>query len=93
MDQAVSLSTANNMIPNVDKTKHMVISFLKQPTNIPPVMIEGTDIQRVNGVVITDKLTWTLNTTYICSSHVIWVCNQASARICMSCMAYHLDHG
>ena len=38
VNQAVSWSTTNKMIPNVDKTKDMVISFHKQPIVIPPIM-------------------------------------------------------
>ena len=72
IDQTVSWSSANKMIPNIDKTKDMIISFLKQPMDIPPVTIEGIDLERVSsvkllGIIINNKLTWTENTTYICS--------------------------
>ena len=60
------------MIPNVDKTKDMVISFHKQPIVIPPITLEGVEIERVKsvkllGIIVTDKVTWNENTTYICS--------------------------
>ena len=60
------------MIPNVDKTKDMVISFHKQPIDISPICIEGIEIERVKsfkllGIIVTDKITWDENTTYICS--------------------------
>ena len=63
VNQAVSWSTSNKMIPNVDKTKDMVISFHKQPINISPICIEGIEIERVKsvkllGVIVTDKITW-----------------------------------
>ena len=50
IDQTVSWSTANKMIPNIDKTKDMIISFLKQPMDIPPVTIQGIDLVRVSTV-------------------------------------------
>ena len=58
------------MLPDVDKTKDMVISFHKQPIVIPPITLEG--IERVKsvkllGIIVTDKVTWNENTTYICS--------------------------
>ena len=72
VNQAVSLSTTNKMIPNVDKTKDMVISFHKQPIDILPICIEGIEIEPVKsvkllGIIVTDKITWNENTTYICS--------------------------
>ena len=55
------------MVPNIDKTKDMIISFLKQPMDIPPVTIQGIDLERVSsvkllGIIINNKLTWTENT-------------------------------
>ena len=72
VNQAVSWFTTNKMIPNVDKTKDMVISFHKQPIDISPICIEGIEIERVKsvkllGIIVTDKITWNENTTYICS--------------------------
>ena len=59
------------MIPNIDKTKDMIISILKQPMDIPPVTIQEIDLERVSsvkllGIIINNKLTWTENTTYFC---------------------------
>ena len=72
VNQAVSWYTTNKIIPNVDKTKDMVISFHKQPIDISPICIEGIEIERVKsvkllGISVTDKITWNENTTYICS--------------------------
>ena len=72
VNQAVSWSTTNRMIPNVDKIKDMVISFHKQPIYISRICIEGVEIEQVKsvkllGIIITDKITWNENTTYICS--------------------------
>ena len=62
VNQAVSWSNTNKMIPNVDKTKDMVISFHKQPIYISPICIEGFEIERVRsvellGIIVTDKIT------------------------------------
>ena len=38
------------MIPNVDKTKDMIIYFHKQPIDIPPITFEGVEIERVKSV-------------------------------------------
>ena len=43
MDFTTSWSSANNMVPNIRKTKDMVICFHKQPTAIPPVTIQGME--------------------------------------------------
>ena len=114
VNQAVSSSTTNKMIPNVDKTKDMIISFHKQPIVIPPITLEGVEIERVKsvkllGIIVTDKVTeWKHNLHLLQSfqaiipsktaaqgwawqcwpARVLWICNQASAWICMSCMAY-----
>ena len=58
------------MIPNVDKTKDMIISFHKQPIVIPPITLEGVEIERVKsvkllGIIVIDKVTWNENITYI----------------------------
>ena len=49
-----------------------LISFHKQPIDISPICIEGIEIERVKsvkllGIIVTDKITWNENTTYICS--------------------------
>ena len=44
VNQAISWSTTIIMIPNVDKTKDMVISFHMQPIEISPICIEGIEI-------------------------------------------------
>ena len=72
LEQTVSWSSANKMIANIEKTKDIIISFPKQPMDIPPVTIQGIDSERVSsfklsGIIINNKLTWTENTTYICS--------------------------
>ena len=64
--------TTNKMILTVDKTKHMAILFHKQPIDFSPICIEGIEIERLKsvkllGIIVTDKITWNENTTYICS--------------------------
>ena len=49
IDQTVSWSTLNIMIPNIDKTKDMIISFLTTHGH-PPVTIQGIDLERVSSV-------------------------------------------
>ena len=72
VNQAFSWSSTYKMIPNVDKTKDMVISLYKQPVDISPICIEGIEIERVKSVkllciIVTGKITWNTNMTYICS--------------------------
>ena len=50
VNQAVSWSTTNLMIPNVEKTEEMVISFHKQPIDISPICIERIEMERVKSV-------------------------------------------
>ena len=63
------------MIPDVDKTKDMVISFHEQPIDISPVCnkeIEigaGESVKLLN-IIVTDEITWDENSTYICSKAV-----------------------
>ena len=70
VNQAVSWPTTNKMIPNVDKTKDMVISFHKQPMDTSLICIEGIEIERVKSVklrsiIVTDKITWNENTIFL----------------------------
>ena len=60
------------MIPNLGKTKDTVISFQRELIDISPICIKGIEIERVKsikllGIIITNKITWNKNTTYICS--------------------------
>ena len=50
----------------------MVIPFHKQPIYVSPICIEGIENERVKslkllGIIVTDKITWNENPTYICS--------------------------
>ena len=52
VNHAVLWFTINKMIPNVDKTKHMVISFHKQHIVIPPIPLEGVEIGSTGGWMV-----------------------------------------
>ncbi|XP_055367950.1 uncharacterized protein LOC129604646 [Betta splendens] len=58
----------NHLLINVGKTKEMVVDFRRQqPALIPPMHIQGRDIERVDsykylGVHLNNKLDWTHNT-------------------------------
>ncbi|KAL7855621.1 hypothetical protein AOLI_G00192250 [Acnodon oligacanthus] len=61
---------ANNLSPNVDKTKEMVVDFRRARGDHPPLNITGSAVEIVRsikflGVHITENLTWTLNTNSI----------------------------
>ena len=56
----------NNLTLNVIKIE-MIVDFRKQKTELPPIHIEGTAVDKVEsckflGVHITDKLKWSTHT-------------------------------
>ena len=60
----------NNLLLNVDKTKEMIVDFRKSQPEHTPLSISGAPVERVEnikflGVQISDKLTWSRNTTGI----------------------------
>jgi hypothetical protein len=53
----------NNLSPNVNKTKELIMDFRKQQREHPPIHINGTAVEKVEsfkflGVHITDKQKW-----------------------------------
>ena len=63
VNQAVLWYTSNKLIPKVDKTKDMVISFHKHPIIVPPITLEGVEIECVKsvkplGIIVANKVTW-----------------------------------
>uniref|UniRef100_A0A3B5R0L5 Reverse transcriptase domain-containing protein n=1 Tax=Xiphophorus maculatus TaxID=8083 RepID=A0A3B5R0L5_XIPMA len=57
----------NNLLLNTSKTKELVIDFRKNKTDIQPLTISGTCVERVPvfrflGMELEDKLTWSTNT-------------------------------
>ena len=53
----------NKLLLNTDKTKEIVFDFRLQPSDVPPVVINGNVIEQVHsykylGVIIDDKLKW-----------------------------------
>ena len=62
-NEAVAWAHKNNMKLNASKTKELLIHFGKQKPNVPPITVEGEDIERVQvakliGVYLNDTLTW-----------------------------------
>ena len=57
----------NNLSPNVNETKELIVDFRKQLREHPPIHIDGTAVEKVEGlkllsVHITDKLKWSTHT-------------------------------
>ena len=66
-DSIVKWSEENKTKLNTKKTKEMVISFKRTPTEVPPLTLNNTIIDRVStfkllGVLLTDTLSWDENT-------------------------------
>lgn len=77
-DQTSSWSKKNNMLPNTDKTKEMVIDFGKGELLLPPIEMDGSQIERVSlfkllGIIFNNKLTW--------EDHIENMCRKASMRL------------
>ena len=57
----------NNLSPNVNKTKELIVDYRKQQREHPPIHIDGRVVERIVsfkflGVHITDKLKWSTHT-------------------------------
>jgi hypothetical protein len=57
----------NNLSPNVNKTRELIVDLRKQQREHPPIHINGTTVEKVKsfellGVHITDKLKWSNHT-------------------------------
>jgi hypothetical protein len=66
----VSWCEDNNLTPNKDKTKEMMVDMRKKRSLHRPLFIGELEVERVSsfqylGVHISDELTWTLNTTQL----------------------------
>ena len=77
-DEIMEWTQKNRMKINTSKTKELLIHFNKQEPDIPPVIIQGTPIERTNvakllGVSINDKLTW--------NEHVESIHKKANSRL------------
>jgi hypothetical protein len=82
-DQAYSWSQENKMQLNQDKTKEMVIGFSKKACDIPPLTINGSQIERVKsttllGVTLMDNLSW--------EAHINKICTKGFQRIYFLCL-------
>ncbi|KAK3506928.1 hypothetical protein QTP70_031211 [Hemibagrus guttatus] len=61
---------ANNLSPNVDKTKEMVVDFRRAQSDHSPLFIDGSPVEIVKstkflGVHLVENFTWSLNTSSI----------------------------
>ena len=58
----------NNLLLNTSKTKELIVDFRRKKTDIQPLLIGGTCVERVSdfrflGVNIMEDLTWSVHTT------------------------------
>ena len=70
--------TENNMSLNSKKNKDMVVSFSRDPSQVPPILLGGTVVERVHrvkllGLIVTDELKW--------QEHCDYLCGKASPRL------------
>ena len=70
-DQIIQWSVENKMALNATKTKEMLCCFRRKPDNIPHILIDGVEIERVEqakllGVIFSANLTWHTHVDYIC---------------------------
>jgi len=77
-NQASEWSKQNNMKLNIDKTKEMTIYFGRKVTHLPPINIDGQDLECVSqtkllGVILNKKLTW--------QDHIDHICSKAAKRL------------
>jgi hypothetical protein len=60
----------NNLSPDVNKTKELIVDFRKQQREHPPIHIDGAAVEKVESfkflcVHITDKLKWSTHTNSV----------------------------
>ncbi|XP_077455065.1 rapunzel 5 isoform X2 [Stigmatopora argus] len=65
-----SWCSVNNLTLNTTKTKEIILDFRKHGTDLAPLLINGVCVDRVQsfkflGVHVTDKLSWSTNTTAV----------------------------
>ena len=82
-DKVVAWTNVNRMQLNVSKTKEMRISFTRQPTVVPNILMDGEVVERVTtakllGVIISSDLSW--------SEHVDFITCKGSKRIYFLCV-------
>jgi len=70
IDTIVSWCSQNNLHLNVSKTKEMIIDFRRNEPPPPPLVIQGSNVERVYdfkflGTVLSNALTWDINCTDI----------------------------
>ena len=72
----------NNLSLIINKTKEMIVDFMKQQREHPPIHIDGTAVEEVEsfkflGVHVTDKLKWSTHTDSVVKK--VLQCNSASS--------------
>ena len=77
-DEIIYWSTDNLMTINHKKTKEMIFDFSIDKLSLPPIIIDGNNIEQVSkfkllGVTINNKLNW--------DDHVTAICTKASKRL------------
>ncbi|XP_077599374.1 UBAP1-MVB12-associated (UMA)-domain containing protein 1 isoform X1 [Stigmatopora nigra] len=70
VDKLSSWCSANNLTLNTAKTKEIILDFRKRSTDLAPLLINGVCVDRVQsfkflGVHVTDRLSWSTNTTVL----------------------------
>ena len=72
LNQTVQWSADNNMNLNPEKTKEMFLTLRhKSQNDLPALVIQNKEICNVEqttilGLIVTENLTWSENTDYIC---------------------------
>ena len=72
LNQTVQWSAENNVNLNPEKTKEMFLTLRhKSQNDLPALVIQNNEISNVEqstilGLIVTENLTWSENTDYIC---------------------------
>ena len=88
VDSFAQWADLNDMKLNAKKTKEVLVKFSKNSTEIPPVVINSTPVERVDntkllGLWISSDLTW--------SKHVKEITKKASSRMYLLSQAKHVS--
>ena len=70
MNKIIKWSGQNKMKINAKKTKEMLITFMKNPSSIPNIVVDGKPLERVDcvtllGLRITNTLSWQTHIDYV----------------------------
>ena len=78
VDEIARWSKSNCMKLNTTKTKEMLISFCRQPPEVPKIIVDGVSLERVEcvtllGVKLSANLTW--------NNHVDFIIKKSQSRL------------